>query len=211
MPDRPYAFAVFLAQAVVISLSGVLAPGPVTAATVAAGARRRHAGALVALGHAAVELPLMGLILLGIGALLAHRPVTIAVGLAGGVMLLWMGGGMLAELRRPTAAATPRRRHPFWTGVVLSAANPYFLLWWATVGLNLAREAGGFGALAFAVFAAVHSLCDLAWLEALSQAAFHGSRRFSGQGFKVVLGLCGAALIGFGVKFLLGAAAAAAG
>ena len=57
----------FLFQAMIISLSGVMAPGPITAATIAAGTKSRHSGALIAVGHGIVEFPLMFLILAGIG------------------------------------------------------------------------------------------------------------------------------------------------
>ena len=55
----------FLLTATAISLSGVLAPGPMTAATLAAGTRSRHAGAIIALGHGVVEFPLMLVIIAG--------------------------------------------------------------------------------------------------------------------------------------------------
>ena len=55
----------FLLQAVLISLSGVMAPGPLSAAIVGQGRRSPHAGALVALGHGIVEFPLMAVILIG--------------------------------------------------------------------------------------------------------------------------------------------------
>ena len=58
---------VFLLKPVVVSLSGVMAPGPVTAATFVAGSRRRHAGLWIALGHAVVEVPLMLLLAAGMG------------------------------------------------------------------------------------------------------------------------------------------------
>ena len=54
----------FLGQVVVISLSGVMAPGPVTAAAIGMGARSRYAGMLLAIGHGIVEFPLMILIVL---------------------------------------------------------------------------------------------------------------------------------------------------
>lgn len=57
----------FLVTTVAISLSGVMAPGPITAATLAAGTRSRHAGVLVALGHLVIELPLVLLLVAGIG------------------------------------------------------------------------------------------------------------------------------------------------
>ena len=200
---------VFLLHAVLISLSGVMAPGPITAAVVAAGAERRHAGALMALGHGAVELPLMLLILAGAGTLIESAGARIGIGLAGGAFLILAGGQMLMTLQRvKETAATPDQRRPFWTGAILSGANPYFLLWWATVGLALTVRAADLGVVAFALFAVVHWLCDLLWLEALSLASFKGSRLLGEHSQTVVLAICGIALIGFGAMFIFDAAGA---
>ncbi|MFW6133465.1 MAG: LysE family transporter [Planctomycetota bacterium] len=197
------AIALFLVQAVVVSLSGVLAPGPVTAATVDAGSRRRHAGAWVAVGHGVVELPLMGLIVLGAGAWFRSPPVRVGIGLVGGAALLAMGARMLLWARRVAATdAAPARRGPVATGIILSAGNPYFLIWWATVGLALATQAVELGAAAFALFAVVHWLCDLAWLEALSLASFHGTRLLGPRSAAWVTAACGAVMVGFGGKFV---------
>jgi len=207
-PTKWTATGTFLVKALVISMSGVLAPGPMTAAAVAAGTRGGHAGAMLALGHAAVEMPLMVLIVLGAGKLLRRAGVKIGIGLAGGVVLLLLGGQMLRDVWQPMAAAEASNgRHPFVSGLALSAANPYFLLWWATVGLALAAEASSLGVLAFVIFAVVHWLCDLFWLEALSLASFKGSRLLGPTSQKAVLAVCGAALVGFAVWFLYDASA----
>jgi len=192
----------FLAQAVVISMSGVMAPGPVTAVAIGMGQRRRHAGAWIAVGHGIVEFPLMVLIVVGLGRVFEIAGVRIAIGLAGGAMLLWMGAQMVRASRR-TAAAVPAaaRRGPVVTGIVLSAGNPYFLLWWATVGLALASRAAELGIVAFALFAILHWLCDFAWLEALSWTSFTGSRLLGGRAERIVLAVCGVALIVFAVLF----------
>ena len=89
------------------------------------------------------------------------------------------------------------------TGTFLSGSNPYFLLWWATVGLALATQAVSLGIMAFVIFVIVHWLLDLIWLEILSQSAHRGARAVSPKGQQVVLGVCGAALLFFGGKFLL--------
>jgi len=193
----------FLAQAVVISFSGVMAPGPVTAVTLGMGARNRHAGALVAVGHGIVEFPLMILIIVGLGQVFQIAWVRIGIGLAGGVMLALMGVAMLREARKSAdVAAVGAKRGPVLTGIVLSAGNPYFLLWWATVGLALASRAAELGVLAFALFAVLHWLCDFVWLEALSWTSFKGSRLLGGRTQRVVLAVCGAALLAFGGLFL---------
>lgn len=192
----------FLITTVVISLSGVMAPGPITAATLAAGVRSRHAGALVALGHAAIEMPLILLLSTGIGSFLTSPKAQVGIGLAGGMVLMLMGLQLLLSLWKPSDSPAPVQRHPLLIGVVLSVANPYFLIWWATVGLSLALQALAFGILILALFALVHWLCDLVWLEVLSLAGFTGSEVFGRRAQTVVSVVCGIAMVGFGAKFI---------
>lgn len=193
----------FLVTAVAISLSGVMAPGPITAATLAAGTRSRHAGALIALGHLVVELPLILLLVAGIGKFLQSSGTRVGIGLAGGAFLLLMGGQLLLSLRASDSAPeSSTQRHPFWSGIVLTGANPYFLLWWATVGLTMAGQAMEFGLLALGLFALVHWLCDLIWLEVLSLVGFKGTEAFGQRSQKVVSAVCGVLLLGFGLKFV---------
>ena len=196
----------FLAKAIGISLTGVLQPGPITAATMVAGTRRPHAGAMVALGHAVVEFPLMLLVLAGAGTIFESESARIGIGLIGGTVLIFMGGQLALAFARPGADDdVDRGRHPFVTGVILSAGNPYFLIWWAIVGLALATEALLFGPVAFALFAVIHWLCDLVWLEVLSFASFKGTEVFGDRVQKVVLAVCAVALLLFGAMFVIGA------
>jgi len=199
---------VFLGSAVLISLSGVMAPGALTAATLAVATRNRWAGTLVAVGHAVVELPLIVLIVLGMDELLKRQPVQIGIGLAGGAFLLLMAWGMFRSLRRPApeeATAVSARRSPIVIGIVLSASNPYFLLWWATVGLALATQAVSLGIMAFALFAVIHWLLDLIWLTLLSWVTYGGGKLMGDRTQRVILAICAAALVFFGGKFLFDA------
>jgi threonine/homoserine/homoserine lactone efflux protein len=201
-----WAILTFLWQTIIISASGVISPGPVTAATLAAGTRRKHAGLWISVGHGVVEFPLMGLIMLGAGTWLTSRSFSIGVGLAGGVVLILMGVMLAIALRRPATADAPvESRSPLWTGIALTGGNPYFLLWWATVGLSLASRAAELGALAFGLFAVVHWLCDLAWLEALSRASHSGRGLMGPTTQKVIQALCAAAMAGFGAWFVIDA------
>jgi threonine/homoserine/homoserine lactone efflux protein len=193
----------FLIQVFVISLSGVLAPGPVTAATIAAGAKSRHAGILISIGHSTVELPLIAAIMLGLGFVFEHPAAKFIIGLAGGAFLLWMGFGMFKEIKNYHESQTVlNSKGPVLTGIILSASNPYFLLWWATVGLNLAKDAAGFGYIAVILFALVHSLCDMGWLEVLSFTSYKGTKFLNEKNQKIVIALCAAAIIFFGFYFI---------
>jgi threonine/homoserine/homoserine lactone efflux protein len=193
----------FLLSAVLISLSGVMAPGAITAATLAAGTRSRHAGALIALGHAVVEMPLILLLAAGIGAFFKSPAVKAGIGLVGGAVLVLMGVQLLLSLRKSqTDSEATVERRPFMTGIVLTGANPYFLVWWATIGLALATQATEYGAAALVVFGVVHWLCDLVWLEVLSVAAFQGSQAFGSRSQKIISVICAVVLLGFGLEFL---------
>jgi threonine/homoserine/homoserine lactone efflux protein len=199
----------FLSQVFVISLSGVMAPGPVTAAAIAMGSRNRFAGVLMAIGHGIIEFPLMILIILGMDKILKSTPTKITIGLAGGAFLLFMAIGMLkSSTRQEQLNAKPARTGPLTAGILLSGGNPYFLIWWATVGLALAMTAKGLGIWAFALFAIVHWLCDLVWLTALSWASFKGSVLLGPRTQRIVLLICGLALLAFGLFFIYSASAA---
>lgn len=196
----------FVVTAVGISLSGVLAPGPMTTAAFAAGSQNRHAGLVLGLGHVCVELPLMMLLVIGAGAFFEMKGVQAAIGLAGGLFLLLMGGQLLVSLRK-SEATTPvtSQRHPFLTGIILTCANPYFLLWWATVGLTLATQAMVYGLIALAIFAILHWACDIGWLQILSMAGYKGTQALGQRSQAIINGICGLALLFFGLKFMHGA------
>ncbi len=197
----------FLAKVVGISLSGVMAPGPVTAAAIAKGARNRFAGALMAIGHGIVEFPLIILITLGMDTILKSTTTKIVIGFAGGVVLLFMAIQMIRSLSQTQQQQVKvTRSGPLVAGIVLSGGNPFFLIWWASVGLNLAMTAANFGIWAFVLFAIVHWLCDFIWLSALTWASFKGSELLGPRIQLIVLLICSLALFGFGLFFIYNAA-----
>jgi threonine/homoserine/homoserine lactone efflux protein len=197
----------FLLYTVSYSLTGVMAPGAITAATLAQGGRSRWAGTWIAVGHGILEIPLIFVLLFGVGVWLQAPAAKIAIGLAGGAFLLWLGVQMFRDIARPSFDLKKPRpaAGPLATGFVLSATNPYFLLWWATGGLLLAQKAQTFGHVAIVLFAAVHWSLDLIWLTILSLGAFHGATLLTPRSQKVMMGFCAAALLFFGGMFLLNA------
>ena len=79
------------------------------------------------------------------------------------------------------------RAKPVLAGIVLSASNPYFYLWWATIGLALVTRATAFGIGAFVAFALVHWFVDLGWVTALSWASFKGSKLMTERNQRSIL------------------------
>jgi threonine/homoserine/homoserine lactone efflux protein len=193
----------FLIQVFIISISGAMQPGPVTATAITMGTRSRWAGSLLAVGHGIVEFPLMILIIFGLGAIFQKTSAQITIGIAGGLALLYMAYGMFKTVSRPVdIQAGAKKDKPILAGIVLTVSNPYFLIWWATVGLGLAITATKFGLYAFALFAIVHWLVDLLWVTALSFASFHGTTLFGPKVQQRVMQVCAGAMLFFGLFFL---------
>ena len=195
----------FLFEAVFISLSGVIAPGPITAVTLGKGNNSPHAGAFVAIGHGVIEFPLMISIFYGLGYLLQLSYVKATIAFVGGLFLLFMAIGMFRSITQREISSRRYPYSPIIAGVLLSIGNPYFLVWWATIGAALILHSFKFGVLGFTIFMLVHWLCDFVWLYFLSALSFKG-RQFFGKGFqKISFVICGVFLFFLSGKFIFDA------
>jgi threonine/homoserine/homoserine lactone efflux protein len=190
----------------VAALSGALAPGPVLAVTIA-GARRQGFwfGPLVVLGHGLVELPVVLLLALGLGAVLDNRWVIAAIGLVGAAAMAWMGAGLLGQSRRPpeeAGAGGTERLGPVGSGALTSMLNPYWYAWWVVLGAVLLAGAASRGWLGVLVFFAGHISADLVWYSLISFGVARGRRLLLGRAYKVLLIACGLVLLGMAARFL---------
>ncbi len=194
-------FGLFLLYAAGISLSGVMMPGPLTAATIAKGYREQNAGIFIALGHAVVEIPLMAIIYFGLGHFFTNPEFKKVVGVAGGLLLVFMGLMVLRGFRKNIAESADIPYSSLVTGIMLTGANPYFFLWWATIGIALIVTAAQFGIWGLVIFAVVHWSCDLVWEQIVSVSVFRTKHMWTQTVQRVVFGICAALLVGFGIYF----------
>ncbi|UCH51170.1 MAG: LysE family transporter [Chloroflexota bacterium] len=194
-------FGLFLLYAAGISLTGVMMPGPLTAATITKGYREQNAGIFIALGHAVIEIPLIALIYFGFAQFFASPEVKMVVGVAGGLMLIFMGFMLLRSFRKDLTEAADLPSNSLVTGIVLTGANPYFFLWWATIGIALIVAAAQFGIWGLIIFAVVHWSCDLVWEQCVSMSVFRTKHLWTKTVQQIVFGMCALALVGFGVYF----------
>lgn len=200
----------------ILGLSGAMMPGPLLAVAVNQSARRGFwAGPLIVLGHAVLELLLVILLVLGLAAVLDRVEARTLIGMVGGVFLLYLGWGMTGDAIRGKVVldlegkggdeASPgggKSLHPVSAGILLSLTNPYWSMWWATVGLWYIRQAQQGGVHAVSSFYSGHILADLAWYS-LVAAVVAGGRRFISQKlYNAVLVVCGLFVMGMGVYFL---------
>ena len=196
------AFWIFLFEAVFISLSGVMAPGPITSVSVGYGSEDPWAGAWVAVGHGLVEFPVMAAVFLGVGAVMDLEWVRIGISAIGGLFLLYLGVGMLRSIKTAQITGAQSSRSPLAAGALLSIGNPYFLIWWATVGAGLILRSTEFGLMGFAAFAVGHWLCDLGWDTFLSNLSFRGGQFFGKRFQQVVFAISGGFLLYYSARLL---------
>lgn len=195
----------FFASAIFISLTGVMTPGPLFAAAVAKGYKDDRAGIKIALGHGLVEFPLMALIVISLDYIFENDIVKLGIGVVGGILLLVLGGSMIRS--RKMAADSEHEYIPYdsvTAGAITSLTNPYFLLWWATVGAVLILNAEYFGPIIVVVFAVVHWSCDLAWYTFTSMVVFRTKHLWTPLVHELVFGICGVIMVAFGIYFLVG-------
>lgn len=196
---------VFLLSAAGISLTGVMFPGPVTAVTVAKGYSHKHAGASIAVGHAAVEIPLIAAIYLGLAHFMNSARVMDIIYVVGGLMLFYLGFRMFRNVGDRPGEIGGLPGNSVVAGIVITGTNSAFYVWWVTLGVALVVGAAKYGLVGLLLFTAVHWLCDLAWLEVLSVSTFKSRKWWTYGVQRVVFRLCALMLVGFGVWFFVSA------
>lgn len=195
-------FYLFLASVLLISLSGVLMPGPLFAITIKKAAKSKTAGALIAVGHGIVEFPLMFLIFFLLSQFDIPNFVQVAVGLVGGFLMIFMGLQAFRKRHKQEEATLGFKRDSVLAGVWTTTANAGFILWWLTIGTTLILNAKLFGLLGFSVFAGVHWLADFSWYTVVALLIFKSQRFWTERTRVGITFFCVAVFIGFGVYFM---------
>ncbi|HOJ29962.1 MAG TPA: LysE family transporter [Spirochaetota bacterium] len=183
-----------------VSLSGVMAPGPMSAVTINHGTRSRLAGLMVATGHAIVELPVILALFFGIKLITQFTNITTYITLAGSIVLFILATLTLKSLRNNNTSV--QSYTPMVDGIVLSAFNPYFYVWWLTIGLSLIQKAFVFGTVGLIIFSVLHLACDYIWLFVLSIISYAGAS-FIGKKFKIAVSIITVIMLyAFGIFFM---------
>ncbi len=126
------------------------------------------------------------------------------VGVLGAGMLGWMGAGLLKASRHSHlefSAGSTSGLHPVAAGVLMSVANPYWLIWWLTIGLGYVMFSMKYGFVGVALFYLGHILADFAWYTLVSGAVARGRHFLSDKYYRGFLAGCGVFLFGFGGYF----------
>ncbi len=202
-------------KTIILSGSGALSPGPLSASAIALGGLVGALGGFyAALGHMLFELPYVALLTLSLARLdksLFPRRKAVLLLFSAGFMLyfsvglaqlaLSSGGLLQGRLYLPVSGLGSKVLLSVAVGFLLTAANPYFLLWWLTVGQPIVSNASKSRRMFLTVYSS-HVWMDYAWLTFLA-AAGSMSRSVGGEVYNALMILLSIALAYYGVKYLI--------
>jgi threonine/homoserine/homoserine lactone efflux protein len=185
----------------VVAFSGAMMPGPFMTMTIGESARSGPwVGPKMIAGHAVLEIVLLFALFFGLAPIFNNENFFIAVAIIGGLIMVWMAQSMfrsLPTLQIETGITSTKSMNLYLAGVLMSLANPYWIIWWATIGLGyvlVSKELGFAGIVSFFIG---HILGDLVWYSAVSIAVGKGRVFFSNKVYRILVGVCAAFLAAF--------------
>lgn len=201
--------------ALAVGFSGAMMPGSLLTYVIRQSLREGpKVGFIVIVGHALLELVLIVGIFLGLDIVLRSDAAQISIGVIGGLMLCFIGADMIVKAARNRVSIsmetkTGSSERMMLSGVLLSLANPYFLLWWAVIGLGFLTEAyRDFAVWGVAVYFLGHIAADFTWYGVISTVVGKTRRFIKEKPYRIIIIVLGALLIFFGARFLIDAVTA---
>lgn len=199
----------FVATVILLTASGALAPGPLFFVTISQGAKfGAKSGLVFSIAHTLVEFTLVMLLALGLLTVANQPIVKLGIGVVGGVVLLVFGvmqiRSALTSKFDETKSERLATRNFLLIGLAFTGLNPFFIVWWLTVGANLILLALAFASLAGVVFMYVcHVWMDYVWLTLVAHFAKMGTNVVGFKWYRLLMAVFGAVLIYFGLTFLI--------
>jgi len=194
----------FSVLVIVISASGVMAPGPLFAANIAHGLKDgAKSGIKMAIGHTIVELPLVILLGIGVFSLELFPEFRTVISILGAITLFVFAAMQIKTIFRSKESTTNLKQGPLVSGILLSALNPFFIIWWLTIGFKLISDAILIWAFSgILVLFVLHIWMDFAWLGAISYLASKSAKILSNKNYKIIIIGLSVMLVYFGIRFL---------
>jgi threonine/homoserine/homoserine lactone efflux protein len=205
-----------------VALTGAMAPGPLLTYTMIKSVTTRKRGYLVGLwviiGHAVIEMVIILFLLLGFSFVLKNILIVRSIGVIGGIILIYFGGSIIRDVyqkkiptdflksvENPDNHVTKKREYslenPVIGGMMISLANPYWWIWWATIGFAfmLQFEISFEKWPNLLAFFLGHEAGDLVWYLLVSILSFFGLRRLNKKAYYGFLVVCSVFMIFFGI------------
>jgi threonine/homoserine/homoserine lactone efflux protein len=167
-----------------------------------------RAGTSVVFGHVIAETGMIVLLALGLSQIIGLKAPFIAICIIGGAFLVFMGVNLIKSGQRDVSIEIteeePRFVHgPIYGGLITSVSNPYFFMWWFTVGATFVFEGLRLaGLVGLAAFLIGHWASDFSWYGFVSFCTDRGAAVAGDKAYRFVLIGCGFFLSLLGLVFV---------
>jgi threonine/homoserine/homoserine lactone efflux protein len=192
-----------------VAFSGAAMPGSLLVLVITQCTRKGFwASPLIIIGHSILEIAIVIGLVFGLHMFLGNLIVQSVIGIAGGGFLIWMGVGMIKSIPKLTLNFDVKPQNsiienPILGGILISLSNPYWTLWWTTIGLALitgAKKAGGAG---IGVFYVGHILGDFIWYGFIALMLTAGRHFINDRAYRIIIAICAAFVLFLGGRFFL--------
>jgi threonine/homoserine/homoserine lactone efflux protein len=205
-----------------VALTGAMSPGPLLTYTIIKSAKTKRRGYLMGLwiitGHAILEMGIILLLLLGFSFVLKNIAVVRIIGVSGGLILILFGASIIKDIfngnistnflnsrdepnKDPGLTENKGIENPVIGGIMVSMSNPYWWIWWATIGFAFMIQFN----ISFKkwpkllAFFLGHEAGDLIWYLLVSALSFFGLRHMNRKAYYGILMCCAIFMVLFGI------------
>ncbi len=192
-----------------IGLSGAISPGPLLAITVEETIKRNFkAGPIIIVGHALLELFMVIFLVLGFGNFLKMEKVQIWLSISGGIFLIYFGVSTFFSTSKFITEnyknlELTKNHFLIFKGFFVSLSNPYWTVWWITIGIVYLSFALPYGFLGIFLFFIGHILSDFLWYSFISYFIYKSKKVINKKYLKYLSIFFGIFLIGFGIFLIV--------
>jgi threonine/homoserine/homoserine lactone efflux protein len=199
-----------------VAFTGALMPGPMLTLVITSVAQKGFKTAVfIVIGHSILELLIVASFYLGVLKYLDNTLAVKIISMAGGAFLIYMAISIIISVARKKIKldldskkitqnlGTKGALVITGKGILISLANPYWYVWWMTIGAAFMVKSVQHSFGGVASFYTGHILADFIWYLFVGFLISTG-RRFLNQ--KVYIGIlltCSAFLLYLGIKFIL--------
>lgn len=194
-----------------VAFSGAIMPGPLLTVNIKESLQKGFwVGPKLIMGHALLEAALVVALFFGLDSVI-DLPISRAIiSCLGGLFLFRMAYDMMFKERKKgirletdgSEAADDRGLPLVLAGVLVSLANPYWTIWWATLGLGFLVQARVMGPTGIVLFYFGHILADFLWYSLVSWVVSKGKTFFSPRLYRGVIIVCAVFLFYLSIDFL---------
>jgi threonine/homoserine/homoserine lactone efflux protein len=208
----------FFFYVILVSTSGVFSPGPLFFVNLFYGSKYGSImGLKIAVGHTLVEFPLLVLLFYGISKFssmsISDSDILKIIGIVGGVFMIFFSFIQVYPVIKNKSLETNNQnsryaiKNAILVGMIFTGLNPFFLVWWSTIGLKLVSDSlNNFGYLnGIILLFFSHIWMDYFWLWITSFMSSKGRSMVKEKVYRILL-LFFSTVIGiFGLNLLVNA------